>query len=682
MSGLLLICLTFYLSMSITVFKADKTQLVFDLNKSQVSNLASEINVRLKSISESLSLFARLPEKEKKELLSRLFKEDSEVVALFSIDQKRIALENKFLKSEYFETYDIDQSLFEQKALQQRKQFEKINLQGEHIWNASFSGFPPMIAVGRRVLVLDESNEPIEQKIIISYLKIDSFIKSISLLSISSIFISNSEGEILVEKDISRLGENPSIAESDLFKKALDSEVKTSVTHIEEKGQGWLSAFSKTYGGKIIVLAQAPEEKVFQVVKSLTFRTLLFGSIVLTLVILAAFLLSKTLTENVALLAKRMKEASVGDLESPIILKGRDETVSLGNSFNKMIADLKRSRDDLEIMNKELDKKVKERTHELEIQNQKVAEAQEALLRTARLASMGEVAGRTAHEVLNPLTSLLTRVGLVEKKVNDKYVEPIDLLSDIEDAWAEDFKEGGLEQLVTNWKKPSDINPKQNLFLEDFENLNEIRNSLERQIKEISQDMIFIKKEGDRIGKIIHGMRRLSNTNSVSKEENLHELLEDCCYIMADLYDQQRFKIEKDFVEGLIMVKVDRDEFIQAVTNLMRNSLQSLNDARLQSAETSTYWVKLRTVIVDNIVKVQIVDNGSGIDNKYQSQLFTTNFTTKSTDEGTGLGLSISRRFLRSQNGDIVFKSSVPFKETIFEIQLPILDSIERKDVA
>ena len=61
MCGLLGLCLGVYLFMAITVFKSDKTQLVFDLNRSQVSNLTSELETQFGGVSDKLKLFALLP---------------------------------------------------------------------------------------------------------------------------------------------------------------------------------------------------------------------------------------------------------------------------------------------------------------------------------------------------------------------------------------------------------------------------------------------------------------------------------------------------------------------------------------------------------------------------------------------------------------------------------------------
>src|SRR3954463_2570917 len=91
MCGLLVVCLGVYLLMAITVFKADKTQLVFDLNRSQVSNLVSEVETQFGGVSDKLKLFALLPPEMQKRMAEDLFSEGSEIVAvsIFATQDKR-----------------------------------------------------------------------------------------------------------------------------------------------------------------------------------------------------------------------------------------------------------------------------------------------------------------------------------------------------------------------------------------------------------------------------------------------------------------------------------------------------------------------------------------------------------------------------------------------------------------
>src|ERR1700676_685723 len=82
MSGLLTLCLGAYLFMAITVFKTDKTQLVFDLNRSQVSNLTSEVETQFSGVSQKLKLFALLPRDLQSKMVEDLFSEGSEIVSV------------------------------------------------------------------------------------------------------------------------------------------------------------------------------------------------------------------------------------------------------------------------------------------------------------------------------------------------------------------------------------------------------------------------------------------------------------------------------------------------------------------------------------------------------------------------------------------------------------------------
>jgi signal transduction histidine kinase len=679
MSALLLVCLGFYLLMSITVFKSDKTQLVYDFNKSQVSNISQEIETQLKGVSNTLNLFAQLPLDLQEKMTANLYANHSQIVTLLMYDMSSQELQKTITDKAYFETYGFDQTSFMDQVKNSSIPFTDIIKNGEAIWPSSFKEFPPLISYGKRVILVDQNNNPVDQRILIAFIKIDSIINSISHLNLSEIQISNSKGEILVIKNAKELANKPSSNNDPLYLSALNSKVKMSVSRIEDNKDSWLTAYAKGFKNQIIVTARTPEKEAFKIVKSLTIRTLLFGSIVLTLVIIAAFLLSQSLTKNIELLSQRMSKVSKGDLTSLIELKGKDETVSLADSFNKMIIDLKQSRDELEILNKELDSKVKLRTKQLEEQNRKVVEAQEALLRTTRLASMGEVAGRTAHEVLNPLTSLLTRINLTQKRVEINYKESLDLLQEISSAWQSDYKEGGFDFLINSWKKTSTINPQINLFNEDIDNILKIKANLNDQAHEISKDINFIKDEGNRIGKIIHSMRRLGNMKSSLSNYSIHPLIEESGQIMKDLFDQQRFQIETELNAEYDLVKLDRDEFIQSMTNLMRNSLQSMIEKN-NSTDNFKGLLKITTKIEKDKLQIDIEDNGLGIEEKNRAHLFESQFTTKSKEEGTGIGLSISRRFIRNYEGELFF---VPQPQcTLFRIQLPLIKNQSSRKAA
>ncbi|MEM7646695.1 MAG: ATP-binding protein [Pseudomonadota bacterium] len=579
------------------------------------------------------------------------------------------------------ETYGLTKDVFFSEKNGETLPVDTIRNQGELIWNATEKGMPPLIGFGRRVLSLDSQGKPRQTHVLISFLKTDILSREIAAIPLNQVRIVNGDGDILLQPLVLEIFLKPSLGQRMFFSLVKKSQSRLSISRIENDKGRWLTTFGKTYKNKIMVLSRTPEEKVFGVVKALTYRTLLVGSIVLTLVILAAFLISKSLTENISRLSQRMREVSQGDLSSLIHLRGQDETVELAQSFNQMIEDLKKSRDSLEVMNRELDSKVKERTRELEIQNKKVVETQEALIRTTRLASVGEIAGRAAHEVLNPLTSLLARLRIMSQKLEDK--ESLSLLNDLRDAWSDDYKSGGFQNLILNWKKVSEINHEENLFEEDIRNISLISQDLSKQKSSFAEDLRFVSEEGQRIGKIVHSMRRMGRLNSEVKSHSVHSLLNDSCATMRDLFHQHQVELDIHWGANLDRVRVDRDEFIQSVTNLMRNSLQSIVghskvDHSLQGL------LEIRTVNYGEQIAIEIMDNGLGIEDEIQTNLFKKNFTTKNPEEGTGLGLSISRRFIRSYQGDIEFVGSIPRDKTTFRILLPLVsdDESQKKEAA
>jgi signal transduction histidine kinase len=670
MTGLLGLGLGVYLLMAVTSFKSDKTQLVFDLTRSQVSNLTSELETEFTGASEKLKVFALLPGSLQNRMAEDLLTESSSVVAisLFKSAQPGARPDKIFHQERFLETYGLTAADFDGALAGNSVPFDEILKNGEDIWNASLESGPPLIGYGRLVVVQDQKGVPVEQWVVAGYIRLDKFLKSVSTVSLSEIFVSNRRGEVLVHPDAKWLTSKPKVAGDPFFKEAVAAQTKVSVAHRNAGVSGVLAAFAKGYNGQVFVVAKASESQVFKVVRDLFVRTLLFGSLVLTLVILASFLVSRSLTENIDILTDRMESAARGDLSTKIKLKGRDETIILANTFNQMINDLKDSRDALETMNRELDQKVKERTEQLEEQHRKVKEVQEALVQTTRLASVGEVAGRTAHEVLNPLTILLTRLGLMQKRAAVTEESPLSVLEDIRKAWNKDYRLGGFTKLIKNWEDKSNVFPGKNLFEEDLENVGQCVSSLSEQSRNLSKDLAFVKDEGERIGKIINGMRELGQSRSDYRNHSAHAILSDCCDIMSDMFETKGFKIEQRFEATDYTCLVDRDELIQALTNLMRNSLQAMDEA----VAMPNRILRLRTYNKGQQLVIEIEDNGIGIALENQSRLFESSFTTKAPDEGTGLGLGIARRFIRAQNGEIEFVTSSPLEKTVFRIRLPL----------
>lgn len=678
MSALLVSCLVVYLLIAMSVFKTDKTELIYDLNRSMVSNLSSELETQFVGVSDKFRIFAMLAnENAKQPIRLNVFGENSDVVFASLYRQQNTESFKNYTNSKYLETYGLTSEFFDKSLPAARPvPFAEILKNGEYFWNASIEGGAPLIGYGRNVVIENDKGAQVEQLAVIGYIKPDKILKVLSFVKHSEVSVLDQNGNVLVHPDLQVMTTSKNFSGNELFKTAQESKINSSVAALKDESGEYLAAYSKAYQGKIFVLAKASKEQAFSAVYALVSRSLSFGMIVITLSLLFAFLLSRSLTEPISILVSGMQKVSAGDLTTEINVKTKDETRLLASSFNQMIRELKQSRDELQEINRELDQKVKDRTRQLEVQNQAVKEAQEALLKTTRLASAGEIAGRAAHEVLNPLTGILTRLSQIEKKAQTQFEPQISLMKDIFHGWKSDHTRGGFEALVLAWKQPSQVDKKQTLWQEDMTNLDSLQDSFSSLLKSMEDDTQFLLQESRRINKIISGMRKLSSLNSDIKTYSVRKLLEDCRNIMADLFNQSDVELRDAFDSAYDEVDIDRDEFIQAVTNLMRNSLQAMRN----SANKQKYHLNIKTICAESRISIEFSDNGVGVPEVYQKLLFEKQFTTKSAEEGTGLGLGISRRFIRAHGGDIEFVKSTPFTETVFRITLPVKTSAFRAE--
>jgi two-component system nitrogen regulation sensor histidine kinase NtrY len=120
--------------------------------------------------------------------------------------------------------------------------------------------------------------------------------------------------------------------------------------------------------------------------------------------------------------------------------------------------------------------------------------------------------------------------------------------------------------------------------------------------------------------------------------------------------------------ETRIMVFVDKEHLNGIFSNLIKNGIQSVPSGRDGN-------IKISLEVNGDKVLVSVSDNGTGIPDGLKKNLFTPNFTTKSS--GTGLGLSIVKRYVENANGKVWFDSEIG-RGTTFYIELPLIYTVER----
>ena len=128
---------------------------------------------------------------------------------------------------------------------------------------------------------------------------------------------------------------------------------------------------------------------------------------------------------------------------------------------------------------------------------------------------------------------------------------------------------------------------------------------------------------------------------------------------VVEIFEQNNITLETS--DENIFVKLDKEQWIRVMTNLIKNSIQSIPHDR-----ESNIQVK----IIESTKKVKIIvsDNGLGVSKNNREKIFEPKFTTKS--DGMGLGLGIVRSIINSHRGKISYKSKNN-KGTDFTISLP-----------
>ena len=106
--------------------------------------------------------------------------------------------------------------------------------------------------------------------------------------------------------------------------------------------------------------------------------------------------------------------------------------------------------------------------------------------------------------------------------------------------------------------------------------------------------------------------------------------------------------------------------------NLLANAIDALEEGAEQGLLNATPQIMVTTKQTSNQVIVQIADNGMGIPEAIQSQLFEPLFTTKPMGKGTGLGLAIAHQIVVDKHNGHLDVQSTKGQGTVFTVVLPL----------
>jgi signal transduction histidine kinase len=290
----------------------------------------------------------------------------------------------------------------------------------------------------------------------------------------------------------------------------------------------------------------------------------------------------------------------------------------------------------LAIQNARLFENVEARTGELARSLEDLRTAQDRLVQTEKLASLGQLTAGIAHEIKNPLNF-----------VNNFSSVSVELIDELREA---------LTRAHLDKKLRAEIG--------------EIADTLQGNLDKVVQ-------HGNRADAIVKNMLLHSRQGSGEhRAVDINALVEESLNLAyhGARAEKQGFNItlERSFDPTAGEVDLFPQEITRVLLNLISNGFYAATKRKGQ-AEGDGYEPTLAAATINLVDKVEnrIRDNGTGIPPEVKEKMFNPFFTTKPAGEGTGLGLSISHDIIVKQHGGSIEVDTQPGVFTEFRIVLP-----------
>jgi len=269
--------------------------------------------------------------------------------------------------------------------------------------------------------------------------------------------------------------------------------------------------------------------------------------------------------------------------------------------------------------------------------DQMLRERSVQLMQTEKLASLGQMVAGVAHEINNPLSFVSNNVAVLQRDV------------------------AALQKLLE-------------LYRQADEHIGGARPQLAEEIRQLVEQMDLtytLSNVTDLTGRSREGLRRIQQIvkdlrdfarldEGELQEADLNAGIESTINIIQGRARKKRVQIEKD-LEKLPVIWCFPAKVNQVVMNLIANAIDACPEAGK---------VIIRSRVQSDVICIEVIDDGPGIDPLIRRKIFDPFFTTKPSGEGTGLGLSISYAIIQEHQGTIEVFSETG-KGARFMVRLP-----------
>ena len=300
-------------------------------------------------------------------------------------------------------------------------------------------------------------------------------------------------------------------------------------------------------------------------------------------------------------------------------------------------------------INVHLEKQVAARTQDLQQAMDELKASQVHLVRSEKMATLGQMVAGVAHEVNTPLGYVRSNMELVGDNLTrfDELIQHTDQL--LHALKAPTINQEQVEQLIDQ-------------TLQCCEEMKEDK---------VSEDLADLIKDGlygvDQIAELVVSLRDFSRIDE-SKVKDVD--INDCITTSLTMARNNLRALEVNTnLSELPLIQCNPSQINQVLLNLFNNAAQAMPIDHKGVLQVTSSIDKAQQHVI-----VSVKDNGAGIPESTLAKIFEPFFTTKKAGDGTGLGLAITAQIIEQHGGSIEV-SSIVGEGTTFTIKLPIQSS-------
>jgi two-component system NtrC family sensor kinase len=278
---------------------------------------------------------------------------------------------------------------------------------------------------------------------------------------------------------------------------------------------------------------------------------------------------------------------------------------------------------------------------ELREATEKLRQTQNQLVRSEKLAGIGQLAAGVAHEINNPTGFVLSNLNTMREYVAEFFTYT-ELLEKIVTATPQ-----GVQQQAQRIR-----NEVRSII--DNDDYSYLKNELPKIIEESLDGL-------QRIKAIVSSLLTFASSGEEGKcMVDVNTEIESALLLIEDEISKRGHAVKK--LGSLPEIYGNPQQLEQMFVNFLLNATQSI-----KAGGTIT----VKTDVEGNYVSIEITDDGIGIPKDVVQNIFNPFFTTREVGKGVGLGLSIAYRIIENHNGNINVQSE-PGLGTTFTIRLPL----------